>query len=84
MINYYEENRYGAMAVMMTFQSCLGSIAAMYMISFDSTFLLATCAVVTMASNAVFIAQAPANWSVGVFNFSVIVNLILLIAYFLS
>ncbi len=55
----FEENRFGAMALMITFQSCYGSIAAMYALKQDSIAILFICACVTMASNATFISQSP-------------------------
>lgn len=76
---YFEENRFGAMTFMMTFQSCFGSIAAMFAIRMDSTIALAITAMVTMASNAMFIAQSPAKWCVGTFYLSIVVNAIVLL-----
>ena len=61
-LTYYEANRYGAMTLMMTAQSCLGSIAAMFALKLELTIPLVICAIVTMASNATFIAQSPAKW----------------------
>ncbi|PHR46940.1 MAG: hypothetical protein COA32_08420 [Fluviicola sp.] len=80
----FEISRFGAMTLMITFQSCLGSVAAMYALENGNTFILATVAVVTMASNAMFIAQAEAKHCLFTFYLSVIVNLIILIIlYFL-
>jgi hypothetical protein len=76
----FEENRFGAMALMMTAQSCWGSIAAMYALQADNIVLLAICAGITMASNSVFIAQSPAKWCLGIFYTSVITNLIILLS----
>ncbi len=70
----FEENRYGAMALMMTFQSCLGSVAAMLAMKDDNYLLLSFCAMFTMGANAAFIALAPAKWCLGVFYASVVVN----------
>lgn len=77
---WFEESRFGAMTVMMTAQSCLGSVAVMYILKVDNVIMLATVAVVTMASNAMFIAQAEAKYCLYTFYASVIVNTILLIA----
>ncbi len=79
----FESGRFAWMTIMMTAQSCWGSIAAMYAIKFDHIVLLIITAIVTMSSNAAFIAQSPAKWCLGIFYTSVIVNLIIfLIAFF--
>ena len=75
----FEVNRFGAMALMMTAQSCWGSIAAMYALQADNIALLAICAAVTMAANAAFIAQSPAKWCLVIFYTSVVANLIILL-----
>ena len=75
----FEVNRFGAMALMMTAQSCWGSVAAIYALKADNIFLLAICAAVTMASNSAFIAQSPAKWCLGIFYTSVIANLVILL-----
>ncbi|MEX1190389.1 MAG: hypothetical protein WED10_01655 [Brumimicrobium sp.] len=83
-LEQFEISRFGAMTLMITFQSCLGSVAAMYALENGSTFILAIVAVVTMASNAMFIAQAEAKYCLFAFYLSVFVNLIILIIlYFL-
>mgnify|MGYP003438911791 FL=1 len=75
----FEVNRFGAMALMMTAQSCWGSVAAMYALKADNIVLLVVCAAVTMASNSAFIAQSPAKWCLGIFYTSVIANLVILL-----
>ena len=80
--NSFEENRFGAMTIMMIAQSCFGSIAAMYTLQADNIVLLSICAALTMASNAVFIAQSPAKWCLGMFYASLITNLIILLLTF--
>ncbi|TXI85659.1 MAG: hypothetical protein E6Q37_05865 [Crocinitomicaceae bacterium] len=75
---YFENNRFGAMALMMTAQSCWGSIVAMFALKTNSLILLSICAAVTMASNSAFIAQSPAKWSLAVFYGSLLVNLLIL------
>lgn len=80
----FEENRFGAMTFMMTFQSCYGSIAAMMGLKMDSTFALAITAAITMASNAMFIAQSPAKWCVGTFYVSIVLNSIIILTYLVS
>ncbi len=78
-IKFYEKNRFGAMTLMMTFQSCLGSVAAMYTFVTNNMTQLAIIASITMASNAVFIAQAPAKWCLYTFLVSVLTNFILIL-----
>lgn len=76
--NSFETSRFGAMAVLMTAQSCLGSVAAMFALKIDSYELLTICAVVTMASNSLFIAQSTAKWCLATFYISVVANLFVL------
>ncbi len=72
----FEKARFGWMAILLTLQSCLGSIACMMILMNDaSTLLLSTCAAITMGSNAVFISQMSGRWSLGTFYLSIIVNL---------
>lgn len=75
----FEENRFGAMTFMMTFQSCLGSIAAMTTLYNDNYTFLSICAALTMASNSAFISQSPAKWCLGIFYASVTINILLII-----
>ncbi|MCT4582109.1 MAG: hypothetical protein N4A35_11875 [Flavobacteriales bacterium] len=79
LVNYFEENRFGAMTLMITFQSCYGSVAAMLALMHNAMIILTICTLVTMASNATFIAQSPAQWCVSMFSFSVITNSLLLL-----
>ncbi len=79
----FEERRFAAMCVMLTIQSCLGSIACMYILQNDGSMgLLMTGAAITMGSNSAFIAQAPAKWCLGFFYLSLFVNSILILANF--
>lgn len=78
----FDRSRFGAMAAMMTAQSCFGSVAAMYSLKTESYILLAICANVTMASNGAFIAQVSAKWCLALFYLSVIANLAILIINF--
>lgn len=78
-IDFFEKNRFGAMALMLTFQSCYGSIAAMLSLQTENVITLSICSVVTMASNAAFIAGAPSKWCVNIFNLSVLSNSIIII-----
>ena len=75
----YEANRYGAMTLMITLQSCWGSIAAMYSLVNENFISLGIVAVMTLASNAAFIAQSPAKWCLNTFYASLIISTIVLI-----
>lgn len=79
----FEENRYGAMAIMLTFQSCLGSVAAMFSLKLDSYVLLAFCAMFTMGANAALIALAPPKWCLSAFYSSVIISAIIILINFI-
>ena len=70
----FEENRFGAMTVMLTFQSCLGSVAAMLCIGNGMWGLVSLVAVLTMSSNSMFIAQADAKYCIITFYISVVIN----------
>ncbi|PKR81118.1 hypothetical protein CW751_05920 [Brumimicrobium salinarum] len=70
----FEKNRFGAMTAMLTFQSCLGSVAAMLSMQNDLWALVSVIAVITMASNAMFIAQADAKTCIITFYISVALN----------
>lgn len=74
----FEKSRFGAMTAMLTAQSCLGSVAAMYSLKTGSYVLLAICANVTMGSNGAFIAQVSAKWCLGMFYLSVVANLVII------
>jgi hypothetical protein len=74
-----ETNRFGWMALMIMVQSCIGSIACMYILRNDAgDLMLAACAAVTMGSNATLIAQANAKLCLAVFYLSIVVNTILI------
>ena len=71
----FEATGFGMMAMYITIQSCLGSIACMYILQNNaSVFYLALCAAITMGCNAVFIAQGTAKWCIGAFYLSVLAN----------
>lgn len=77
----FEAARFGWMTILITFQSCLGSVACMYILQNTvSDWLLAVCSVVTMSANAMFIAQAPAKYCLSVFYLSVFTNTVLLLS----
>lgn len=72
----FEESRFFWMTMIITVQSCLGSIACMFILQNDTGIMaLAGCAAVTMSCNAVLIAQSPARWCLAFFGLSVLLNL---------
>lgn len=76
----FEKSRFGWMAMLLTFQSCLGAIACMYISQAQaSVVLLAICAAITMGSNALFIALAKPKVCLAGFYISVILNTIFLL-----
>lgn len=81
-IERFEASRFGWMAIYITAQSCLGSIACFYILkSGGTTFPLALCAGITMACNGAFIAQSPARWCLIAFYLSVLINATLIAIY---
>ena len=75
----FDTYRFGAMSMMMIFQSCLGSIAAMLVVDLINVIPLVITAMITMASNAICIAQGPAKWCLSIFYASVVINLSIII-----
>lgn len=80
----FEAGRFGWMALMLTFQTCLGSVACMYIQQSGNIFMLSICMAVTMASNAIMIAQGSAKLCVGSFYVSVLTNSALILINLLS
>lgn len=78
--NWFEVSRFGAMTLMMTFLSCFGSIGAMYSIENHFYPGLIVCAIVTMASNAAFIAQISAKLCLIFFYVGLILNAAVMVA----
>ena len=72
----FETSRFGAMTIMMTAQSCLGSVAAMLALKHNNYGFLMLVTAFTMASNSAFIAQSPAKWCVGLFYGSVAISVL--------
>lgn len=74
-VQKFENARFGWMTIYITMQSCLGSIACMYILQNKaSDVMLASCAAITMACNAIFIAQGPGKWCLLSFYTSIIIN----------
>lgn len=79
----FEEKRFFQMTLLITAQSCWGSIAAMLSLQHENYILLSIVAALTMASNSAFIAQSPAKWCLGIFYTSVIANLLVIVSLLL-
>lgn len=80
----FEKFRFGMMTIYITAQSCLGSIACMYILQQNTSDIwLMLCAGVTMGSNATFIAQGPAKWCLIALYTSVLTNTLLILGTFL-
>ena len=80
----YDETRYGHMVFYLTFQSCLGSIAAMYTLETNGNiFWLILAAAITMGANAMFIAQASARTCLLTFYASVLINVAIILIHIL-
>ena len=76
----FENTRYGWMAILITFQSCLGAAACMFILkNGGNTFELSTCAALSMGSNALFIGLASPKVCLIGFYISVVLNTIFLL-----
>ena len=79
--NTFEATRFGMMAIYITVQSCVGAVAAMYILQNNAHVLfLATAACITMASNAVFIAQGSGKLCLVFFYLCMLINTAMIIA----
>lgn len=79
-VSKFENARFFWMTIYLTAQSCLGSIAAGFILSNHANILiLSSCAAITMASNAVFIAQGPGKVCLLTFYSSIILNSVFII-----
>lgn len=70
----FEKHRFGAMTAMLTFQSCLGSVAAMLCMQNDLWLFVSVVAFLTMASNSMFIAQQSPKPCIITFYLSVVAS----------
>ena|SRR6218665_2095605 len=73
-VELFEKSRFGMMTILITLQSCLGSVAAMYSLVNTNYVLLGVCAFITMAANAAFIAQTTSAWCLRFFYACIITN----------
>lgn len=80
----FDQSRFAVMAILMTSQSCLGGIAAMYALQQNSYVSLSIISFATMAANSVFIAQSTAKWCLGIFYGAVIADIITIAINLLS
>ena len=79
----FENARFFWMAVYITSQSMLGSVACMYILKNEgSDIMLATSAMITMGCNAILIAQGPSKWCVMSFYISMVLNALFIILNF--
>ena len=77
----FENARYFWMSLLMTAQSCLGAVACMFILySGGNIFALATCAAVTMGSNAMFIGLASPRLCLGVLYLSIALNIFFILS----
>lgn len=76
----FENARFFWMAVYITAQSCLGSIACGFILkNHGNVFMLCSCAVITMMSNAVFIALGSPKLCLTIVYLSFIINTIFIL-----
>lgn len=76
----FENARFFWMAIYITAQSCLGSVACGFILkNHANIFMLLTCATITMASNAVFIALGSAKLCLTIVYLSLILNTIFIL-----
>lgn len=76
----FENARFFWMAVYITAQSCLGSIACGFILkNHASVLMLCSCAVITMMSNAVFIALGSPKLCLTIVYLSFIINTIFIL-----
>ena len=76
----FEDGRFFWMTIYLTVQSCIGSIAAGFILENNANVLmLCSCAAITMASNALFIAQGPGKLCLSIFYSSIVLNTIFII-----
>lgn len=81
-VNWFSFYRYGAMANMLIFLSCYGSIAAVLSIKSGFTLGMIIAATTSMASNTALISQSPAKYCVGIFLAGFVIQTIIIIATF--
>ena len=81
-LNYFDKHVFAMMSMYMIIQSCLGSIASMFVIfNNGNDFYMILSVSLAMGCNAMLLAQAGAKLAVGSFYLSIIVNAIILIMH---
>lgn len=79
-IPMFEKNRFGVMALMLTAQSCIGGVAAMFIMQNGMNVVeLCIISMLTMGANAVMIAQANAKTCLAAFYFTTIISTIFIV-----
>ncbi|MBA2613197.1 MAG: hypothetical protein H0U95_14605 [Bacteroidetes bacterium] len=77
----FEKARFGWMTFYITIQSCLGAIAAAFILQNNANiWMLCSCAAISMASNAVFIALGDKKLCLVIFYASIILNTAFILA----
>jgi hypothetical protein len=61
----YEHSTFGALAALVTIQSCWAAIAALLCLYTGMDYLIGVAAFLSMGANAAFLAQAPAKIAIG-------------------
>jgi len=74
----FEQKRFALMTVYLTVQSCLGGIVAMSALQINNAPTLILASAITMGSNALLIAQAPAKWCIIAFYISIVSSAIMI------
>jgi len=80
----FEKSRFGAMALMLVFQTCWGSIAAGLSYSNDTILNLIICTTFSSLNNTILISQGPAKWCLGIFSIATIVNTVIVLMELLA
>lgn len=82
-VDQFESARFGWMAMLIIIQSCLGSVACMYILKNNGgDIMLVTGAVVTLACNSVLIAQGSGKLCLSLFYISLIINTVFILLNF--
>lgn len=76
----FDKGRFVWSTLLLTLQSCLGSVACMYIFKSNAgDTALSLSAIITMVANSVFLAQAPAKWCLAITYFSMLLNLVIIL-----
>lgn len=75
----YQHSTFGALAALVTAQSCWGSVAALLSLHTGVDFFIGVAAFLCMGSNAAFLAGAPAKFTIGTLWASVLINFAIIV-----